>query len=82
MMEVKSVHYTNEQIGRKKLLTFFFIMITKIFFCLWEPMESTQKIKPSRILIILQCIASVLRPGVVMQIKKKHKKQKISQIQL
>lgn len=59
-------------------------MITKIFFCLWEPMESTQKIKPSRILIILQCIASVIRPEVVMQIKKKQnlKNPKNSQIQL
>lgn len=33
-----------------------------------------KKIKPSRILIILQCIASVIRPEVVMQIKKKLKK--------
>lgn len=39
-------------------------------------MESTQKIKPSRILIILQCIASVIRPEVVMQIKKKTKLKK------
>lgn len=37
-------------------------------------MEST-KIRPSRILIILQCIASVLRPEVVMKFKKKTKKK-------
>lgn len=72
------MHYTNEQIEEKNswVLTIF-IMITKIFFCLCEPMEST-KIRPSRILIISQCIASMLRPKVVMQIKKNNLKNKKS----
>lgn len=70
------MHYTNKQIGRKKLLTFFFYYDNKDFFLFMRTHGIYKKIKPSQILIILQCIASVIRPEVVMQIKKKTEKQK------
>lgn len=69
------MHYTNEQIEEK--FDYFYYDNKDFFFCLCEPMEST-KIRPSRILIISQCIASMLRPKVVMQIKKNNLKNKKS----
>lgn len=62
---------------KKKTLDYFYYDKKDFFFCLCEPMEST-KIRPSRILIISQCIASMLRPKVVMQIKKNNLKNKKS----
>lgn len=62
---------------KKKTLDYFYYDNKDFFFCLCEPMEST-KIRPSRILIISQCIASMLRPKVVMQIKKNNLKNKKS----
>lgn len=52
----------------------FFYYDNKDFFLFMRTHGIYKKIKPSRILIILQCIASVIRPEVVMQIKKKLKK--------
>lgn len=63
------MHYTNEQIEEKNSWLFFYYDNKDFFFCLCEPMEST-KIRPSRILIILQCIASVLWPEVLCKSKK------------
>lgn len=62
---------------KKKTLDYFYYDNKDFFFCLCEPMEST-KIRPSRILIIQQCIASVIRPEVVMQIKKNLKNKKLT----
>lgn len=54
----------------------FFYYDNKDFFLFMRTHGIYKKIKQSRILIILQCIASVIRPEVVMQIKKKTEKQK------
>lgn len=54
----------------------FFYYDNKDFFLFMQTHGIYKKIKQSRILIILQCIASVIRPEVVMQIKKKTEKQK------
>lgn len=69
------MHYTNKQIGRKNSWLFFYYD-NKDFFLFMQTHGIYKKIKQSRILIILQFIASVIRPEVVMQIKKKTEKQK------
>lgn len=56
----------------------FFYYDNKDFFLFMRTHGIYKKIKQSRILIILQCIASVIRPEVVMQIKKKLKNKKLT----
>lgn len=56
----------------------FFYYDSKGFFLFMRTHGIYKKIKQSRILIILQCIASVIRPEVVMQIKKNLKNKKLT----
>lgn len=56
----------------------FFYYDNKDFFLFMQTHGIYKKIKQSRIVIILQCIASVIRPEVVMQIKKELKNKKLT----